>query len=315
MRLTIGGRGSKLALWQANWVKAGLERRGHVVRIEIIKTAGDRITDVPLAKVGGKGLFTKEIEEALRAGRVDLAVHSLKDLPTELPAGLMLGAVPPREDPRDALVCGAAAQGARDVTSLPAGSLVGTSSLRRSAQLLHFRPDLKIEPLRGNLDTRLRKLDDGGMAAIVVACAGLRRMGWEQRITQLLPPEVVCPAAGQGALGIEVRADDAATRDALAPLDDRAARLETTAERALLERLGGGCQVPIGGSARLQPDGRLCMTAVVASPDGRRLFRAAGDGSHPVELAGRLADQLLRDGAARILDEVYGRGAPPAESP
>jgi hydroxymethylbilane synthase len=148
------------------------------------------------------------------------------------------------------------------------------------------------------------------MAAIVVACAGLRRMGWERRITQLLPPEVVCPAAGQGALGIEARADDAATREALAPLDDRAARLETTAERALLERLGGGCQVPIGGSARLEPDGRLRMTAVVASPDGRRLFRAAGDGSHPVELASRLADQLLRDGAARILDEVYGRSAP-----
>jgi hydroxymethylbilane synthase len=318
MHLIIGSRGSKLALWQADWVKGELLRHGHTVEIEIIKTTGDKIAGVPLASLRGagtKGLFTKEIEEALLAGGVQLAVHSLKDLPTELPAGLVIGAVPPREDPRDALVCGAAAGGARDWSQLPPGASVGTSSLRRSAQLLHSRPDLKIEPLRGNLDTRLRKLDQGGMAAVVLACAGLRRMGWEARITQCLPPEVSCPAVGQGALGIEVRADDAATRQALAPLDDAAARAETAAERALLARLGGGCQVPIGALARWQADGRLSMIAVVASPDGRRLFRAAADGRDPTELGQRLAGQLLRDGAQAVLDEVYGRRAPLPESP
>lgn len=315
MRLSIGSRGSQLALWQANWVKAELERRGHAVNIQIIKTTGDRITDLPLAKAGTKGLFTKEIEEALLAGRVQLAVHSLKDLPTELPAGLALGAVPRREDPRDALVCGQAAGGARRLSELPAGVRVGTSSLRRSAQLLHARPDLAIEPLRGNLDTRLRKLGEGKLAAIVLASAGLHRMGWEGRISEYFQPEVMCPAVGQGALGVEVRADDAATREALVPLDDRATRLETTAERALLARLGGGCQVPIGALARLDHGGRLRMVAVVASPDGARLFRAAGEGTEPAELGTRLAEQLLRDGAAQILEQVYGYKAPVPESP
>ena len=310
-RLVIGSRGSRLALWQAEWVKGELGRHGYFADIEIIKTTGDRITDVPLAQVGTKGLFTKEIEEALLAGRVDLAVHSLKDLPTELPAGLRLGAVPRREDPRDVLV----SRDGRRLAELPAGARVGTSSLRRSAQLRHARPDLDLEPVRGNLDTRLRKLEEGQFAALLLAAAGLRRLGWEARITEYLEPEVMCPAIGQGALGIEARTDDAATLDALAHLDDRAARLETAAERALLAGLGGGCQVPFGGFARLQHDGRLLLGGVVASPDGRRLFRASGEGTDPEELGARLAEQLLRDGAAQVLEEVYGHPVPVAESP
>lgn len=310
-RLVIGSRGSQLALWQANWAKAELERRGYPVAIEIIRTTGDRVTDVPLAKVGSKGLFTKEIEEALLDGHVHLAVHSLKDLPTELPAGLALGAVPKREDPRDVLV---SRHGAR-FAELPRGALVGTSSLRRSAQLLHARADLRVEPLRGNLDTRLRKLDEGRLGAIVLAAAGLRRLGWESRITEYLAPGLLCPAVAQGALGIEMRADDEATGQALALLDDAAARKETAAERALLRRLGGGCQVPIGGSAQLGADGRLTLRGVVASPEGNRLFRGQVEGDDPEELGTRLAAQLLRDGAGQILEEVYGRTAPIAEQP
>ena len=310
-RLVIGSRGSRLALWQAQWVRDELARHGRAADIEIIKTTGDRITDVSLAKVGTKGLFTKEIEEALLAGRVDLAVHSLKDLPTELPAGLRLAAVPRREDPRDVLV----SRDGRRLGELPAGTRVGTSSLRRAAQLRHSRSNLKVEPVRGNLDTRLRKLEEGQFAALVLAAAGLRRLGWEARITEYLEPEVMCPAIGQGALGIEARADDAATLDALARLNDRAAGLETAAERALLAGLGGGCQVPFGGFARLQPDGRLLLRGVVASPDGSRLFRAASESNDPEELGARLAQQLLRDGADRILAEVYGSPVPAAESP
>lgn len=309
--MIIGSRGSQLALWQANWVKAELERRGFSVQIEIIKTTGDKITDVPLAKVGTKGLFTKEIEEALLEKRVDLAVHSLKDLPTELPAGLKLGAIPKREDPRDVLV----SSDGKHLAELPQGAVVGTSSLRRSAQLLHHRPDLKIESLRGNLDTRLRKLDQGAAAAIVLAAAGLRRLGWEKRITEYLAPEVMCPAVAQGALGIEMREGDEATASALLLLDDRAARLETAAERALLRKLGGGCQVPIGGSARAGADDHLTMHAVVAAPDGKRVIRASGEGRDAEALGSQLAAQLLRDGAAKILDEVYGRSAPLAEQP
>ncbi len=314
-RLVIGSRGSQLALWQANWVKAELERHGHAVEVQVIKTTGDHVADVPLAKVGAKGLFTKEIEEALLARRVDLAVHSLKDLPTTLPDGLALAAVPKREDPRDVLVVRDAARGGRRLAELPAGARVGTSSLRRSAQLLHARPDLDVQPVRGNLDTRLRKLDAGDFAALLLAAAGLRRLGLESRISEYLELEVMCPAIGQGALGIEARAEDRATLEALARLDDRAARLETAAERALLAALGGGCQVPFGGSARLAPNGRLRLLGVVASPDGRRLFRASGEGSDPAELGTRVAQQLLRDGAAQILEQVYRGSLPVAEVP
>src|ERR1039458_4931437 len=233
--LVIASRGSQLALWQARWVASQLTEAGHPCRIEIIKTTGDKVTNVPLAQAGGKGLFTKEIEEALLDGRAHLAVHSLKDLPTELPEGLVLAAVPPREDPRDAIV-------GRRLGELPHGAKVGTSSLRRAAQLRQLRPDLLIESIRGNLDTRLRKLDEGQYDAILLAAAGLKRLGWADRIAEILEPSQMCPAAGQGALAIETRAG--ATD--VAVLDHAATHTAVLAERALLAALGGGCQAPRG---------------------------------------------------------------------
>jgi len=247
-RLRIGSRGSQLALWQANHISALLRARGHEVEIEIIHTTGDKITDVALAKVGTKGMFTKEIEEALAVGRVDLAVHSLKDLPTELPKGFEIAAITERQDPRDAFCSRQYAK----IEDLPQGARVGTSSLRRQAQLKAIRPDLDIHPLRGNVDTRLRKLGQGEYDAIILASAGLKRLGKTELIRQIIPAEIMCPAAGQGALGIEIRAGDAATRELLAFLNDPAARAATTCERALLNRLGGGCQVPIGAFAEVR---------------------------------------------------------------
>jgi hydroxymethylbilane synthase len=297
--LVIGSRGSQLALWQANWVRGELEAMGHSCRIAIIKTTGDRITGVPLAKVGTKGLFTKEIEEALLAGRIDLAVHSLKDLPTALPAGLCLAAIPPREDARDALV-------GRRLADLAAGARVGTSSLRRVAQLRAARPDLVIESVRGNLDTRLRKLGEGQYDALVVAAAGLRRLGWQDRIAEILPEELMCPAVGQGALAVEAREGSEAT-EVCARLDDARTRAAVEAERAVLESLGGGCQVPIGAYGRLS-DGQLHLLGVVASPDGRRVVRreTSGPASDAVRLGHELGGELLAGGGREILEEVYG---------
>jgi hydroxymethylbilane synthase len=297
--LVIASRGSQLALWQARWVERQLVALGELCRIEIIKTTGDKITDVPLAQAGVKGLFTKEIEEALLDGRADLAVHSLKDLPTELPAGLTLAAIPAREDARDAMV------GMR-FAELPAGAKVGTSSLRRAAQLRKLRPDLRIEPVRGNLDTRLRKLDDGQYDAIVLAAAGLIRLGWEDRIAEVLPPEIICPAVGQGALAIETTASGPGLQ-ACQPLDDAPTRAAVTAERALLGALGGGCQVPIGAHATVT-DGRLHLVAVVVSPDGAELVRDESEGlADDAERIGReLGEALLAAGADRILESVYG---------
>jgi hydroxymethylbilane synthase len=298
--LIIASRGSQLALWQARWVQARLTEMGLESRIEIIKTTGDKITDVPLAKVGTKGLFTKEIEEALLDGRADLAVHSLKDLPTELPAGLVLAGVPPREDPRDAIL-------GRRLNELQAGSKVGTSSLRREAQLHHQCPDIKVESLRGNLDTRVRKLQEGRYDAIVLAAAGLNRLGWENHIAEILVPEVMCPAIGQGALALESR--EAGTgQEACAKFDDAATRAAVTAERAVLATLGGGCQVPIGANAILRND-RLYLRAVVASPDGSQLVSAASDAppADAESLGHELAAELLRKGARQILDAVYAR--------
>jgi len=296
--LTIASRGSQLALWQARWVAGELAARGLETRIEIIKTTGDKITDVPLAKVGTKGLFTKEIEEALLDGRADLAVHSLKDLPTELPEGLVLAAIPEREDPRDAVV-------GKRLSDLPPGARVGTSSLRRSAQLRKLRPDLVIESVRGNLDTRLRKLDEGQYDAILLAAAGLKRLGWADRIAEILPADVMCSAVGQGALAIETRAAGPG-RDACAALDHADTHAAITAERGLLGALGGGCQVPIGAYATVQ-NGMLRLLGVVASPDGAELIRAESEG--PVaeaESIGRnLGAELLRRGASRILEAVY----------
>ena len=297
--LVIASRGSQLALWQARWVGGRLASMGHECRIQIIKTTGDKITDVPLAKVGTKGLFTKEIEEALLDASADLAVHSLKDLPTELPEGLVLAAVPVREDPRDAL-------GGRRLSELPAGAKVGTSSLRRAAQLRKLRPDLAVEPVRGNLDTRLRKLDEGQYDAILLAAAGLKRLGWEDRIAEVLPPEVMCSAVGQGALAIETRASGPGF-EACRALDDAATHAAVDAERGVLRALGGGCQVPIGAYAVVE-DGRLRLTAIVASPDGAELVRGESEG--PVAEASRtgreLGEDLLGRGARRILQAVYG---------
>lgn len=300
--LTIGSRGSQLALWQARWIKNCLEERGEACRIEVIRTTGDKITDVPLANVGGKGLFTKEIEEALARGDVDLAVHSMKDLPTELPAGLAVAAIPEREDPRDALI------GCK-LAELAAGDKVGTSSLRRAAQLRALRPELEVEPVRGNLDTRLRKLDEGRYRAIVLAAAGLKRMGWEARIAEILSVETMCPAVGQGALAIETRADGGAAEEICRRLDHSETRTAVTAERALLRALGGGCQVPIGAHATIQA-GRLQLAAVVCTPDGRRLIRQSisGDVGEAEALGSRLGETLLEAGAQEILEAVYGGG-------
>ena len=297
--LVIASRGSQLALWQARWVQARLGELGHECRIDIIKTTGDKITDVPLAKVGTNGLFTKEIEEALLEKRADLAVHSLKDLPTELPQGLVLAAVPPREDPRDAIV-------GKRIAELPQGASVGTSSLRRSAQLRRLRPDLLVESVRGNVDTRLRKLDEGRYEAILLAAAGLRRLGWEQRIAEYLEPSVMCPAVGQGALAIETRANGAGF-EACRALDHPATHAAVDAERGVLLALGGGCQVPIGAYAVVE-GGRVRVDAIVASPDGSELVR--GESQGPVAeahaLGRRLGEDLLERGAGRILELVYG---------
>jgi hydroxymethylbilane synthase len=310
--LRIGSRGSQLALWQANHIAALLRTRGLEGEIEIISTTGDKITDVPLAQVGtkggaGKGIFTKEIEDALAAGRVDLAVHSLKDLPTELPPGFEIAAVTKREDPRDAL-CSRLYSTLED---LPQGARVGTSSLRRQAQLKAIRPDLDVHPLRGNVDTRLRKLEQGEYAAIILAVAGLKRLGKTELVKQIIPAEIMCPAAGQGALAIEIRRGDVATRQRVAFLDDADARAATTCERALLESMGGGCQVPIGAFAEVRKANgtiKLHLESVVAHPDGSKLLRESRDGDDPSKLGTEVGHTLLRRGGDAILEQVYGKG-------
>jgi hydroxymethylbilane synthase len=313
-KLRIGSRGSQLALWQANHISALLRARGHEVEIEIIHTTGDKITDVPLAMVGtkgglGKGIFTKEIEEALAAGRVDLAVHSLKDLPTELPPGFEIAAITERQDPRDAFC----SRHYSEIKDLPHRARIGTSSLRRQAQLKAIRPDLDIHPVRGNVDTRLRKLEQGEYDAIILASAGLKRLGKTELIKQIIPAEIMCPAAGQGALGIEIRQGDAATRQHLEFLNDPAARAATTCERALLNRLGGGCQVPIGAFAEVRQNtnnGKLHLESIVADPDGSKVLRDSRDGNiEDAEQLGNAAGAaLLARGGDAILAAVYSRG-------
>jgi hydroxymethylbilane synthase len=302
-RLRVGSRGSQLALWQANHISALLRERGHEVELEIIKTTGDKITDVALAKVGTKGMFTKEIEEALAEGHIDLAVHSLKDLPTEVAAGFEIAAVTQRENPRD-VFC---SRKYGSIEDLPRAARVGTSSLRRQAQLKAVRPDLDIHPLRGNVDTRLRKLEAGEYDAIILAAAGLNRLGKTELVRQVIPAEMMCPAAGQGALGIEIRAGDSLTRQHLAFLDNSAARAATTCERALLNKLGGGCQVPIGAFAEVR-NGQLHLEAIVADPDGSKVLRESRDGSDPVQLGESVGNTLLQRGGDAILEAVYGRG-------
>jgi hydroxymethylbilane synthase len=297
--LTIGSRGSQLALWQARWIQARIQGFGVESRIEIIHTTGDKITDVALSKVGTKGLFTKEIEEALLSGAIDLAVHSLKDMPTDLPDGLILAAIPEREDPRDALV-------GRSLAALSAKSRVGTSSLRRAAQLRARRADLEIENIRGNVDTRLRKLDEGQYDAIILASAGLRRLGWENRITELLDAEVMCPAVGQGALAVETRGDGGTAQEIAARLEHRDSRIAVTAERAVLRALGGGCQVPIGAYATVDGD-LLRLRSIIVSPDGTQMIRkqAQGAAGDAAAIGSGLGAELLAHGGRQILEAVY----------
>jgi len=283
-------------LWQAHHIAAELAKLGVSTRLEIIKTTGDKITDVPLANVGGKGLFTKEIEEALLDKTIDLAVHSLKDVPTALPAGLTLAAFPPREDPRDAWI-------GKPLAHMQPGDRVGTSSLRRAGQLKALRPDLAIENLRGNVDTRLRKLDEGQYDAIVLAAAGLKRLGWQDRIQELLDPSVMCPAVGQGSLAIETRDDNGTGHDFARKLDHAPTRAAVTAERSLLATLEGGCQVPIGAYATLD-DSTIHLRAIVASVDGSRIVRDELRGEEPIALGRALGERLLNAGAREILGGV-----------
>ncbi|MDP9053108.1 MAG: hydroxymethylbilane synthase [Acidobacteriota bacterium] len=301
--LVIGSRGSQLALWQANYVRERLEARGAECRIEIIKTSGDKFQDLPLGKSGGKGLFTKEIEEALLDRRIDLAVHSMKDLPTELPKGLTIAAIPQRADQRDAIIGG-------KLRNLKPEAVVGTSSLRRIAQLKMLRRDLDIRPIRGNIDTRINKVERGEYDAIVLAAAGLQRLGWGDIISESFRPDIMCPAVGQGALAIETT-EGSAGFDACAPLDDPWTRLPVTAERSMLLELGGGCQVPIGAFGSLD-NTELFLTGAVFSPDGATMIRytATGDCTKPAELGRNVAEVLLKRGARAILDIVHGNGQP-----
>ena len=318
MNLRIGSRGSQLALWQANHIAGLLRGRGHSVEIEIVKTTGDRLQEVAFAQVGSKGMFTKEIEEALAEGRVDLAVHSLKDLPTELPEPFALAATPARVDPRDAFV--SVKYGS--LAELPQGARVGTSSQRRRAQLRTLRPDLEAVEFRGNVDTRLRKLAEGQVEAILLAAAGLDRLGKTEWVRERLEPEDFCPEAGQGALGIETRKDDAATIAAVAFLDDAATRFAVTAERAALAALGGGCQVPIGVHCRPAPPGQerenrgwagpsVEIFAVVADQNtgaAVRISHRAAQADADPEALGRLAAKMLIEAGAGPLLEAAGGG-------
>jgi hydroxymethylbilane synthase len=306
-KIIIGSRGSKLALWQSGWVKSRLEALdpGVTVHIEIIKTSGDIRTDVPLSTIGGQGAFTKELEVALLDGRVDVAVHSLKDLPTVTPEGLSITATPEREDPRDALVlrAGSVTEGA-SLKNLAAGAVVGTSSLRRIAQLKHLRPDVRIKDLRGNVDTRLRKLDGGEYDALILASAGLRRLGLGARISAAIAPAEMLPAVSQGALGIETRSDDRETNALVSRLDDRRTRAAVLAERALLRSLGGGCQVPIAAHATVEGE-RINLDGLVATLDGAEVLRdrVEGDAADAAGLGETLAARLIERGASRLLSE------------
>jgi len=303
--LKLGTRGSALALWQANWTKAELEKRwpGLTVELVPIKTTGDKILDVPLAKIGGKGLFTKEIDEALLDGRIDLAVHSMKDVPFQLPDGIDFAAIPEREDPRDAFISNGLQL---DQLADPVrAARIGTSSLRRQVQLRHRFPRLNLVTLRGNVDTRLRKLAAGEFDGIILAAAGLKRLGHEERITQILDDDVMVSAVGQGALGIVCRASDSSTRSLLQVLDHTPTRTAVTAERGLLRALGGSCQVPVAGKARLVGE-RLILKGLIASLDGTRVLteEVAGGTDDPAGLGIQLGQKLLSLGAGEILAEI-----------
>ncbi|MNV45717.1 Porphobilinogen deaminase [compost metagenome] len=315
-KIIVGSRQSALALTQTGHVIADLERLseehgfGFTFEVKKIVTKGDRILDVTLSKVGGKGLFVKEIEQAMLEKEIDMAVHSMKDMPSELPEGLINGAVPKRVDPRDALI----SNGGVSLDELPQGARVGTSSLRRSSQLAALRPDLVIEPVRGNIDSRLGKLESGEYDAILLAAAGLSRMGWQDRVSAYLPPEVCLPAVGQGALGIECRADDADLRKLLALYNDADTALTVAAERTFLGALNGGCQVPIGAYAVLDAAAEattaehkiISLTGMVGTPDGSTILKETCTGVDPVQLGEEVAKKLIARGAEKILSDVRG---------
>ncbi len=301
--LKIGTRGSKLALWQANWVKSSLEDKHPSLSIELvaIKTKGDKILDVPLAKVGGKGLFVKEIEEALLDGRIDLAVHSMKDMPGEIPKGLCIGAIPQREIPQDVLI----SRNKKRLSKLGPGAKIGTSSLRRKAQLLHARPDLVVLPLRGNLDTRLKKLETENLDAIVLAAAGVKRLGLENRITETLDENIMLPAVGQGALCIEVRQNDPLVEPIVVTLEHPQTRVVILGERAFLNRLEGGCQVPIAAYGEIDKN-TFTLAGLVATVDGRTLIKETLSGSEDSSeiIGSKLADRLIDMGAMDIIENL-----------
>ncbi len=307
--LRIGTRGSQLALYQANWVKEKLVQAYPHLKVTLIKikTTGDKIQDAPLAKIGGKGLFVKEIEEALMQRGIDLAVHSIKDVPTELPKGLHLSAITKREDPRDVFI-------SKDGTllkNLPQGAKIGTSSLRRQAQLLYFRSDFEMIPLRGNLDTRLKKLKTMNLDGIILAYAGVKRLGLEERITEIISAEISLPAIGQGSLGIETRMDDEEVEEKIRFLNDPPSAIAISSERAFLKKLGGGCQVPIAAFGQIVGS-TLQITGMVGTIDGKRLIRHHLEGSieKAESLGVELAEILLKKGAGEILEEVYQRTRP-----
>lgn len=303
-KLVVGTRSSQLALWQADYVISCLQERYPGLELEkrLMTTKGDQILNAPLAKIGGKGLFTKELETAMLEGEIDLAVHSLKDMPVVVPEGLVITAITERADPGDALV----SPRYNSFEELPQGAKVGTSSLRRKAQLLHARPDLQIHDLRGNVNTRLRKMEEEGFDAIILAAAGLKRLGFQDRIRQLLPQALCLPAVGQGALAIETRLADAATREMLAFLNDPATRACTMAERSFLAAVEGGCQVPVGVHAVMTEPEQLQVEAIIASLDGKTLLRDSltGAADDAQQMGTELANKLLDQGGREILQAI-----------
>jgi len=305
--IRIGTRGSQLALWQANWVADALQEKNPDLTTElaVIKTKGDKIQNVPLGEIGGKALFIKEIEEALLRGSIDVAVHSMKDMPTDIPHGLSVGAVPKRELTNDVLM----SQNGLSLSDMPSGSRIGTGSLRRKALLQYAKPDLRIVPIRGNIDTRIRKLETENLSAIVLAAAGVHRLGWQERITEYLPENIMLPAVGQGALAIEIRQEDPHTASVVEKLNHQPSKRAVAEERAFLGRLGGSCHVPIAALARSDGE-RLTLDGLVADVDGKTVFREriSGKDNPSLDLGKRLADGLLEQGADRIIasyDETF----------
>ena len=299
----IGTRDSALAMWQTEWVIENLKRLKpeHSFRIISMKTQGDKILDVALAKIGDKGLFTKELEVAMLSGEIDMAVHSMKDLPTALPEGLMIGAICERADPKDVVI----SKNGLKLEQMPTGARIGTSSLRRCAQLLSYRPDLKLEPLRGNLNTRMAKLERENLDAIILAAAGVERLGWGDRISERLSTDISLPAVGQGSIGIEIRDNDKEIFDVVKILNHFPSQVSITAERALLKRLEGGCQIPIGALGTVEGD-QLTLIGLVASLDGKEVIRGSISGpvNEAAALGEKLAEQLVEQGADRILISV-----------